>query len=279
MDTLKDQHLFVTGGGSGIGLGFCRVAAGLGARVTVADIREDHLDETRAIAEREGWLDRAGFTRLDISDRSGFGVALDQAIERLGPLRVIVNNAGVGVNGPMPEAVYADWDWGISVNLNGVVNGVVEGLARIRAHGQGGHILNTASMGAFFPARPGRGIYAATKAAVVTLSEHLKLELEGQGIGVSILCPGPVKTNIRESGRTRHDRFRDGSKFVALEQQAEKSVDQPQWLDPLDVGRMMVQAILKNELYIFTHPEFLPNIRTRHAAIEHAIVNGGPVDL
>lgn len=276
MDTLDGAHIFVTGGGSGIGLGFVQAAAAEGAKLSIADIRQDHLDHARAIAGQEGWADRAFFTLLDIADRQGMADALDAAIAAQGPLRVMVNNAGVGVAGPLTDAVYADWDWAISVNIGGIVNGVMEAMQRIRSHGLGGHILNTASMGALLPARPTRGLYAPTKAAVITLSEHLRLDLADLGIGVSVLCPGPVVTNIRESGVARPAALREGSAFVQLEAAAAAATGPVEispglgWLEPITVGRMMVDAILTNQLYILTHPSFLPMIKARHAAIEEA---------
>jgi NAD(P)-dependent dehydrogenase (short-subunit alcohol dehydrogenase family) len=210
MDSIDNAVAFVTGGASGIGLGIARALAERGARIAVADVRPDHLEEAQGVAASEGWSERALFLPLDVTDRAAVGEALAESERKLGPLRILVNNAGVGIAGPIVEATFPDWDWGIGVNLGGVVNGLVLGLPRIRAHGQGGHIVNTASLGALMPARPTRGIYATTKAAVIALTEHLRLDLEGSGIGASVLLPGPTRTNIGDSGRTRPAHLREG---------------------------------------------------------------------
>jgi len=271
MKELKDTTAFITGGASGIGLGFALALAERGAKVAVADVRDDHLEEAVRIAADNGWADRCLPVRLDVTDRQAVAEALDETEARLGPLRILCNNAGVGIEGPMDEAGFVDWDWGLGVNLHGVVNGLVAGLPRIKAHGLGGHVVNTASLGALIPARLGKGIYAAAKSAVISLSEHLRLELEDKDIGVSVLCPGPVKTNIRESGRTRPAHLREGSRFLEKEAALEARENAPDWLEPIDVGRMMVNAVLENQLYIFPHPAFLPMVHKRHQAIEDAM--------
>jgi NAD(P)-dependent dehydrogenase (short-subunit alcohol dehydrogenase family) len=271
MDSLNEAHVFITGGASGIGLGFARAAASHGARIAITDIREDHLEEARAIAAKEGWHNRAVYLKLDVADRPGFARAMDEAEKALGPLRVLVNNAGVGIDGPVADAGFADWDWALSVNLGGVTNGLVVGMPRLRAHGKGGHVINTSSMAAVIPARPGRGLYAATKAALVLMSEHLQLELADENIGVSVLCPGAVKSNIHESGFTRPPHLRKSSNFLQREVDLARRKMQPEWLDPLDLGHMMVKAILTNTLYIFSHPEILPRVKLRHEAIEAAL--------
>ncbi len=273
MESVGGAAAFVTGGASGIGLGFARALAERGAGVAVADVRQDHLDEARRVAEAEGWADRFLALRLDVTDRAAFAAALDETEAKLGPLRILANNAGVGIEGPMDEAGYAEWDWGMGVNLGGVINGLVAGLPRIKAHGAGGHVMNTASLGALIPARLGKGVYAAAKAAVVSMSEHLRVELADKHIGVSVLCPGPVKTNIKQSGRTRpaHLRESGSTAFLAREAELETREDMPEWLEPIDVGRMMVEAVLADRLYVFPHPAFLAAVKRRHQAIEEAM--------
>lgn len=277
MQSVSGVTAFVTGGASGIGLGIARALAEQGARVAVCDVRDDHLAEAAQVAAEEGWQDRFLALRLDVTDRAGFASALDEAEARFGPLRILVNNAGIGIQGPVDEATHADWDWAVGVNLMGVANGLVAGLPRIKAHGLGGHVVNVASEGAIMQARPTRGVYAPTKAAVISLTEHLKLELaeKGAGIGASVVCPGPVRTNIEETEHHRPAAFRVETPFRA------KEADTPQvtlpptnpglWLEPITVGRMTVHAILSDKLYVITHPQFIGSVKARHAGIEAAM--------
>lgn len=276
MQSVEKATAFVTGGASGIGLGIARALAERGARVAIADVRADHLDQAQSVAQTEGWSDRCLAITLDVTDRAAVAAALDLAQRKLGPLSILVNNAGVGIAGPVAEATFPDWDWGLGVNLGGVVNGIVTGLPLIRAHGHGGHIVNTASLGALLPARPTRGIYATSKAAIIALSAHLRLDLQGTGIGVSVLLPGPTRTNIADSSRTRPAHLREGSRFVALEEQGPAPAPLPDtlpWLDPLEAGRMTVAAILADRLYIVTHPQYLDGVKQRHAEVEQAVLD------
>jgi NAD(P)-dependent dehydrogenase (short-subunit alcohol dehydrogenase family) len=271
MRSIAGAAAFVTGGASGIGLGIARALAERGAHVTIADLRADHLDEAGDIAAREGWANRLLALPLDVTDRAGFSEALARSERTIGPLRILVNNAGVGIAGPVAEATHVDWDWGLSVNLGGVVNGLVAGLPLLRAHALDGHIVNTASLGALMPARPTRGVYATAKAGLIALSEHLRLDLEGSGVGVSVLLPGPTLSNIHESEQIRPAHLREGSRFRA---DGDGSAPRPTaipWRDPLIVGRMTVDAILADRFYIVSHPEYLGAVKARHAAIEAAI--------
>lgn len=268
MQTVEGAVAFVTGGASGIGLSIASAFAQRGALVAVADVRPDHLDAARALAKREGWFDRFLGLELDVADRGAFDEVLNQVEARLGPLRILVNNAGVGIAGPVAEATFGDWDWGLSVNLGGVVNGLVCGLPRIRRHGLGGHVVITSSLGALMPPRPTRGIYATAKAGLISLSEHLRFDLEGSGIGVSVLLPGPTLSNIHESEMVRPEQLRAGSRFIG-EAPATRP-DTISWQDPMIAGRMTVEAVLNDRLYIVTHPEYLAAVRARNAAIEEA---------
>ena len=271
MHSIAGATAFVTGGASGIGLGIARALAERGASVAIADIRGDHLDQAQALADREGWADRLLTLSLDVTDRAAFAEMLDVSERRMGPLRILVNNAGVGLAGPVAEATFADWDWGMSVNLGGIVNGLVVGLPRLRAHGLDAHVVNTASLGAMMPARPTRGVYATAKAGIIALSEHLRLDLQESPIGVSVLLPGPTLSNIHESEQVRPAHLRADSRFrIDGEGLAPRPTNIP-WLDPLVVGRMTVDAILADRFYIVSHPQYLDAVKARHAAIEAAI--------
>ncbi|MGF7171658.1 NAD(P)-dependent dehydrogenase (short-subunit alcohol dehydrogenase family) [Sphingobium xanthum] len=277
MKSVSGAVAFVTGGASGIGLGMARALAAAGAKVAVCDVNDVRLAEVGEIAAREGWADRCLALRLDVTDRPGYAAALDETEAKLGPLQIIVNNAGVGIAGPVDEATHADWDWGVGVNLIGVANGLVAALPRIKAHGMGGHVVNTASEGGIMSARLTRGIYAPTKAAVISLTEHLRVELEAKrlDIGTTVVCPGPVATNISETETMRPAEFQVDSPFRSRDNPHGALPANPSgvnyWLDPLLVGRQTVHAIETNKLYVITHPAFLDSVKARHAGIEAAM--------
>lgn len=280
MQTVSGAVAFVTGGAGGIGLGIARALAHAGAKVAIADIQPALLTEARALAEAEGWADRCLALHLDVTDRPGYKAALDAVEAKLGPLQILVNNAGVGLTGPVDEATHADWDWGVGVNIIGVANGVVEGMPRIKAHGLGGHVVNVASEGGIMSARLTRGIYNPTKAAVISLTEHLRVELAHKGldIGTTVLCPGPVSTNISNIETLRPAQFQVESPFRNRDQPHGALPDNPTgenyWLDPLLVGQWTVHAILNNRLYVITHPQFIESVKARHRGIEDAMAPG-----
>jgi NAD(P)-dependent dehydrogenase (short-subunit alcohol dehydrogenase family) len=269
---LVGRHAFVTGGASGIGLGMARAFARVGMKVTAADIRDDHIETARV--ELEGADVR--FAKLDVTDRAAWGEALDEAEAACGPLHVLCNNAGIGILTPIGEANEADWDWAVDVNLNSMFNGVHAALPRIRAHGDGGHIVNTASMAGLLQYSRA-GIYVATKFAVVGFSEALRAELAPEGIGVSVFCPGGVRTNIREYEKTRPARFGKAASAPAGPPPGFKFTDeQMAKLGTLtatadEAGEIVLQGIRDNALYIFTAPEFRPGIEERHTAILAAL--------
>ena len=156
-------------------------------------------------------------------------------------MHVLCNNAGMGILGPVTEARYDDWDWGLGVLLGGVVNGIQIFLPRMREHGEGGHIVNTSSMAGVLPI-PGAAIYITAKAALIGLSEALRSELAGEGIGVSAFCPGPVQTNIREGGRMRPEQYAD-SGYADLERDLEERPNSPLWMDPVECGERVLAGI------------------------------------
>jgi short-subunit dehydrogenase len=180
----------------------------------------------------------------------------------LGSVHVLVNNAGMGIGGPIKLARFDDWDWGLGVLIGGVVNGITTFLPRMLAHGEGGHIVSTSSMSGVVPI-PRSAIYTTAKAALIGLSETIRGELADDGIGVSAFCPGPVRTNIRESGRTRPERYKRDSGYAEVEQQLEQRPNSPLWMDPLECGERVLAGVRRNDLYIFTHPEFRDGAKER----------------
>jgi NAD(P)-dependent dehydrogenase (short-subunit alcohol dehydrogenase family) len=261
MEELAGRTAFITGGASGIGLGMAKAFSAAGMNVVIADLRPDHIQTAMADLDREN----VHAIELDVTDREGFVRAADEAERVFGNVHVLCNNAGIGILGSATDARYDDWDWGLGVLLGGVVNGIQTFLPRMRAHGEGGHIVNTSSMAAVVPV-PGAAIYTTAKAAVVGLSESLRSDLADEPIGVSAFCPGPAQTNIREGGRMRPEHYRD-SGYLELERQLEERPNSPLWMDPLECGERVLAGIRRDDLYIFTHPEFREGAAERFRAM------------
>ena len=276
MQELRGRTAFVTGGASGIGLGMARTFLRAGMRVAIADIREDHLAKASDVLAAEFAADVWHAMHLDVTDRTAFASAAEETLERFGNVHVLCNNAGIGILKPSGEAGYADWDWTVDVHLNGVFNGVKSFLPHMLAHGEGGHIVNTASMAGVLQYSRA-GMYVATKFAVVGLSEALRAELADKGIGVSAFCPGGVRSNIREYEKTRPDRFQvsDGgdappSPRLSLGEK-ERARLARLTASPEEAGELVLQGIRDNALYIFTAPEFRPGIEQRFDAMLRAL--------
>ena len=259
MDDFKGKTAFVTGGASGIGLGIVEAFLGAGMRVVIADISNKHLADVREAYQGN---DDVHVIKLDVTDRAAMAAAAEETVHRFGKVHVLVNNAGVGVLGPIELAGYDDWDWSMGVNLGGVFNGIHEFLPRLLKHGEGGQIVNTASKAALIPI-PNCSFYCAAKAALVGLSESLRGELGPKGIGVSVFCPGPVRSNIQEVGELRPDEFKGDSGFAEFEQNMAARESSPLWMSKEEVGARVLQGIRENRLFILTHPEFKEGLRQR----------------
>jgi NAD(P)-dependent dehydrogenase (short-subunit alcohol dehydrogenase family) len=256
MKELLGKVAFVTGGASGIGLGIAKALVAAGMKVVIADLRADHLQTALADFAQGGASASVHGTVLDVSDRPAMAAAAEETERRFGKVHVLVNNAGVGVEGPLRKATYDDWDFGIGVNLGGVINGIQSFVPRIRAHGEGGHVVNTASLAGLVYMPSMFAVYATSKAAVITLSECIRDDLAPDRIGVSVLCPGPVKSNIHEAWRNRPEKFRRSSGFAEAEAKLAQRTLSPLWMEPQLVGERVVRAIRNDELYIITHGEW-----------------------
>ena len=273
MREVKGKTAFITGGASGIGFGMAQAFADAGMNVAVADIEE------RALADAAEKLASAGAnvltTVLDVTDRDGFARAADAVEARFGNVHVICNNAGVSSRGPIERASYDDWDWVMGVNLDAVFNGIHTFIPRIKAHGEGGHIVNTSSI-AGHVIGAGNGIYTTTKFAVVALSETLRLELANDNIGVTVVCPGAVKTRFNDSDRNRQPAYSNIGNSMTAEQKAliVKSFDHG--TEPRDLGEMILDAIRQNRLYVLPHAEFKPVVQARYEAIMAAFSHDPP---
>ncbi len=174
------------------------------------------------------------------------------------------NNAGVSFGGKAGSIPLEDWRWVVDINLMGVVHGVETFTPLIKAHGEGGHIVNTASMAGHW-ASSDMGPYNATKFAVVGYSETLRQELAGDGIGVSVLCPAWVKTNIHQAHRNRPSRSKAdaGNLFAHSDAFKAATAAVENEIDPDMVGGWVADCVEANRFYIFTHPEMQPIIDVR----------------
>ncbi len=256
MDRLDGKCAFITGGASGLGLGMAQAFVDTGMTVMIADFRKDHIATAMAAFDAAGKGNSVHAVELDVTDRDAFARAADHAFETMGAVHVLVNNAGVGITGPVAAATYDDWDFGLGVNLGGAVNGLVTFLPRMIAQGQGGHIVTSSSISALTPSPRNSVIYAATKAALMAMTEAMRDELADHNIGVSVLMPGPFKTNIREAAANRPAKYRAHSGYATSEAKLAGREDSPDWMEPIDAGRMVVDAIRNNRLYVITHGEF-----------------------
>lgn len=265
MRQLEGRTAIVTGAGSGIGLGLARTFARHGMSVALCDIRGDRLDAALAEVRALG-RGRAIAAVTDVSDRASVRSAAEQALKAFGALHVACNNAGVTIHGrSVADLASRDWDWMIGVNLYGVIHGIETFLPLIRSHGQEGHIVNTASIAGFNVRGERRsGAYAATKFAVVALTESLAYDLAGTPVGASVLAPAAVKTRIYVSGENRPGRF-GGPYEEPGNNPFQRELETG--LEPDQVGDRVVQAIRDRELYVFTHMETKDWLLARHQRI------------
>jgi NAD(P)-dependent dehydrogenase (short-subunit alcohol dehydrogenase family) len=268
MEDLKGRTAIVTGAGSGIGLGMARAFAQVGMNVALCEIRKEPL--AKALAEVRGLGARAIAIETDVSDRPAVERAAAEAEREFGRIHVACNNAGVAMHGvPIETLPTAEWDWVIGVNVYGVIHGIQTFVPRIRAHGEGGHVVNTASIGGF-QVHPGwhTGAYSMTKYAVVALSEALDQDLAGSGIGVSVLCPAAVATHLPDTADSRPQRFGGGFTREANHFLRDAIKD---GLAPEEVGWRVVEAIRAREFFVFTHTEPRHWIEQRHRRIMDAM--------
>jgi NAD(P)-dependent dehydrogenase (short-subunit alcohol dehydrogenase family) len=260
MDKFRGRVAVVTGGGGGIGAAMARAFAARGARIVLADRDADAMTPVARDLRASGAEVLAVPTDVTVSESVR---ALADAAERhFGAVHIVCNNAGVALFGEIAAATHADWTYTMNVNFWGVVHGVETFVPRLLARGEGGHIVNTASMAGLVGMR-WLGIYSASKFAVVGLSEALHRELAEHGIGVGVLCPMVVQTNINENSvRNRPADLRNPGVEPPLPDTAAMAGTV---IPPDEVGRRVVRGIERNDLYILTHPEQREILRRRWA--------------
>jgi NAD(P)-dependent dehydrogenase (short-subunit alcohol dehydrogenase family) len=262
MQDLEGKVAVITGAGSGIGEGIARAVAAAGMKVVIADI---DLEKATAVADdlsQQGA--QAIAVQVDVSRLDSVEALRDITVERFGTVHLLCNNAGVWLGALMNEAAIEDWQFLINVNLYGVIHGVKTFLPLLIAQGEG-HIVNTASIGGLISGPP-EGLYSTTKFAIVGLSEALLLEVAGQGIGVSLLCPGLVASDlINQSLAVRPDSLDSG---ITHDQPAP---DIASGISPATVGTQVVDAVKEGGFYIITHDDYRDFIKMRHDGILDAL--------
>jgi len=268
MKEFRGRTAFVTGGASGIGFGLVRAFLAEGMKVVVADRNDALLAEVRNAL---GGSNAVHFVRVDVTDRDQMRAAADEAEAVFGRIHVLCNNAGVGGGGAVADDEFVEWDKVMAINLGGVVNGTKIIAPRILAHGEGGHIVNTASMAGLVPLFDDGGCYTTTKYAVRGLTESLRLSLAPKGIGVSCLCPGLTRSRIMDGTSG------DGSSMGREGDESTLFNSMEGAMDPLEVGQAVVQGIRDNLPYILPHGEFREEVIALHDAIADAFPLGQDV--
>jgi NAD(P)-dependent dehydrogenase (short-subunit alcohol dehydrogenase family) len=266
---LAGKTAFVTGAASGIGFGIASALAQAGVKVMLCDIEEAAL--AAALEKLKATNADVDGVRADISLRSELAEAADATLARYGKVHILVNNAGVGGGGPYGMWSEAAWDWTLGVNLRAVIWGMEIFGPLIERHGEGGHIVSTASIAGLISG--GSTAYNVSKYGVVALSEGLRLELAPRGIGVSVLCPGFIRTQIVDSVRNLPERFAGKVNGPPANGPIAERVKVlrdriAQGIDPLYVGELVREGIENDWPYIFTDNEHEAFVDARFAAIK-----------
>ena len=267
IEELKGRGVVITGAASGIGLALARSCAAEGMRLVLSDCEAGPL---QAAADELG----AHAVLADVRDATSLEALATAAEAHLGAIDLLCANAGVSRMAAIERLTAQDWRWLFDVNVFGVVETVRAFLPRLKANPAGGHVVITASLSSLYPTRS-QGAYAATKAAIAIYGETLALELEGEGaqVGVSLVCPGPVRTNIGTCARNRGAAYPlapppDGSDIH--EQAFRASVRDGDWSRPEDIAGQALRAVRSGELWVITHPQMMAPVQARHRAIEAA---------
>lgn len=272
MRELAGKTAFVTGGASGIGFALGRAFMEAGMNVMLADIETDAL--AAAVTRLHDVGPGVRGVACDVVDPASVEHAAKATFAAFGNVHVVCNNAGVAAGGGIDVISLDSWRWVLDVNVMGVLHGIRTFLPHIRGHGEGGHIVNTASL-AGLESGLGFSPYVASKFAVVAMSEGLAMQVKPFGIGVSVLCPGFVQTRIGESGRNRPERYGPtpaldpASPAAAIVAHIAEQLRTG--LDPAAVADLVLTAIREDELYVFTHPEMHHEVEERFAIIQAAM--------
>jgi NAD(P)-dependent dehydrogenase (short-subunit alcohol dehydrogenase family) len=256
MKDFAGRTAFITGGANGIGLGLARALLAEGCNVAIADIRQDSIDTALKSLTGRGVMG----IQVDVSSRAELARAADAVEARFGTVSLLFNNAGINLFQTIEDSSYDDWDWVMGVNLHGPVNGVATFVPRMIRAGKGGYIVNTASMAAFLSAGV-PGIYNTTKFAIRGMSDALRGSLAQHGIGVSVLCPGLVKSYIYASNDIRPANLKAGAKPVDAANVKRLADIHEFGMEPDVIAARTLDAMREDRYHIFSHPEFRDELR------------------
>jgi NAD(P)-dependent dehydrogenase (short-subunit alcohol dehydrogenase family) len=265
LEDLRGRTAVITGGASGIGRALAERCLAEGMNVMLGDY------EALALAETAGLLGVPG-VRVDVRRPESVRALAQAALDRFGAVHLLCNNAGVSVMTGLSSLNADDWRWVFDVNLFGVVNGVSAFLPLLKANSAGGHVLNTVSLSGLYTVRA-QAAYAASKAAVLSVSETLRLELEAEGgrVGVTAVCPGPVRTNIRTSIRNRPDDYgptgRDADHPDEHERAFRAQLPESVMIEAKAVADVAIDAVKAGRFWAITHPDLMAPFEARHREI------------
>ncbi len=288
INDVKDKVAYVTGGSSGIGLGIARALHEQGAKVILGNVDDKQFEAALKFFPAND--PRVATVVHNVMERDIWEAKADEIEKRFGPVHILVNNAGVGLGAGLVTGTYNDWDWGMGVNFWGPVYGVKTFVPRMRARpGEGCHIVTTTSTSGVLVGLP-VGIYAVSKIAATGLMEQLRDDLRATNIGTSTLIPGITQTNIGQSESHRPEALKNaqpvaprpaGNRPAGARPPQPPAVDAgPFWArpqDPITVGRLVVNGILNNDLFIFPAPEYRQGVEARAAAFTESMVPFTPM--
>jgi NAD(P)-dependent dehydrogenase (short-subunit alcohol dehydrogenase family) len=263
---LKGKVAYVTASSDGIGLGIARAASLAGMKVCIGYRNEERLKAALPLFKKGN----AGVlpVKHDVTDREGWVKALEQIKKEFGKLHLLVNNAGSKTRAKISEVKYDEWDSALAVNFTSTYNAVAACLPHMLEHGEGSQIVVTSSMSGLLPGA-NLGVYTATKIAVVGLIEALRIELEGTTVGTSAFVPGGVNTdNYFATGEDNPFRGTSGA--------PPRATRPPAGMDPLEAGERVLNGVIHNDLFIVTHPEYMPGTKERFDAVIASVPAGEP---
>lgn len=257
--SLKGKVAYITASSDGIGLGIARAAANAGMKVCIGYRNEERLKAALPLFKKGAALLPI---KHDVTDREGWAKTLETIKKEFGRAHLLVNNAGSKTRALLTKVTYDEWDNALAVNFTSTYNGVAAFLPHFLEHGEGSHIVVTSSMSGLLPGA-NLGVYTATKIAVVGLMEALRVELEGTTVGTSAFVPGGVNTD-NYIGTGEENPFRKANPPPG---NFPRPAGPPPGMDPLEAGERVLNGVIHNDLFIVTHPEYMPGTQQRFDAM------------